>query len=80
MRQMHTHTANPIAEIIFWIAAAVCVIAELAILRYAFFPRSVSPESADVPHSTRGSEMIWAIVPAIVLALLLAATWRAVNH
>jgi heme/copper-type cytochrome/quinol oxidase subunit 2 len=33
-----------------------------------------------MPHSPRGAEMIWAVIPAIVLALLLAATWRAVQH
>ena len=68
------------AEPIFWIAAAICVIAELAILRSAFSPRSETSESAPMPHSPRGAEMMWAVIPAIVLALLLAATWRAVQH
>ena len=64
---------------IFWIAAALCVVAELAILRAAFAPPTDAGSSALVPHSPRGTEMIWAVIPAIVLAFLLAATWRAVH-
>ena len=77
---MHDHVVSPLSLAIFWIAAALCVIAELAILRYAFFPHRGDTNSATVPQSPRGIEMIWAIVPAIILAILLAATWRAVNH
>ena len=67
-------------EPVFWIAATLCVIAEIAILRSAFMPRAGDVDAQMVPHSSRGAEMIWAVVPAIGLAVLLAATWRAVNH
>ena len=70
---------HSLAEPIFWIAAALCVIAELAILRAAFAPPADAGTSTSIPHSPRGTEMIWAIIPAIILALLLAATWRAVH-
>ncbi|HXV16542.1 MAG TPA: hypothetical protein VD758_07165 [Gemmatimonadaceae bacterium] len=76
-----THTdgmLQSLAEPIFWIAAALCVIAELAILRSAFMPHPGS--DAPVPQAPRGTEMLWAVIPAIVLAVLLAATWRAVHH
>lgn len=77
----HTHgMTQSLAEPIFWIAAAICVIAELAILRSAFLPRPGAIESETLPHSSRGIEMIWAVMPAVALAILLAATWRAVNH
>ncbi|HEY0242212.1 MAG TPA: hypothetical protein VGC52_06070 [Gemmatimonadaceae bacterium] len=77
----HTHgMAHSLAEPIFWVAAVICVVAELAILRSAFMPRPGAIESAEMPHSSRGIEMIWAIVPAVALAVLMAATWRAVNH
>ena len=76
---MHAHSnGNPLAEIIFWIAAAVCIIAELALLRSAFMPRSTG--EANLSHPTRGGDMLWAVIPAIGLMFLLAATWRAVNH
>jgi heme/copper-type cytochrome/quinol oxidase subunit 2 len=71
---------HSLAEPIFWIAAVTCVLAELAILRSAFMPRPGAIASETVPHSSRGIEMIWAVVPAVALAILLAATWRAVNH
>lgn len=70
---------NPFAEPIFWIASLLCIVAELAILRAAFMPPKDAGESLPIPHSPRGKEMIWAIVPAIGLVVLLAATWRAVN-
>jgi heme/copper-type cytochrome/quinol oxidase subunit 2 len=68
-----------IAELVFWISAAVCAIAELAILRTVFGPHSNAHSSAPIPHSPRGTEMLWAVIPAIVLAALLAATWRAIH-
>ena len=63
---------------IFWIAAVICIVAELALLRSAFMPRT--SDAAGLSHPARGSEMLWAVIPAIGLMLLLAATWRAVNH
>ena len=78
---MHSHMpASSLAEPIFWIAAALCVIAELAILRAAFRPGGMSGDSGPMPHSPRGAEMLWAVIPAIALAALLAATWQAVHH
>ncbi len=71
---MHTY-----AEPLFWIAAALCVVAELAILRAAFAPARTVEVSTAVPRSPRGTEMVWAIIPAIILAALLAATWGALH-
>lgn len=70
---------HSLAVPIFWIAAALCVIAELAILRAAFIPRSHAGDSGPLPQSPRGSEMMWAVIPAIVLAVLLGATWRVIH-
>jgi heme/copper-type cytochrome/quinol oxidase subunit 2 len=56
-----------------------CIIAELLILRAAFAPPRDAGAAVPVPQSPRGTEMIWAIIPAIVLAVLLAATWRAIH-
>lgn len=72
-------TMHTLSEPIFWIAATLCVIAELAILRAAFIPRSHASETGPIPNSPRGAEMMWAIIPAIGLAFLLAATWRAIH-
>jgi cytochrome b len=68
--------SRQLTETLFWIAAASCAIAELAILRAVFAPyRSTAP----ISHSPRGAEMLWAVLPAIALAGLLAATWRAIH-
>lgn len=79
LNAVHSHpSGNPISEVIFWIAAAICIVAELALLRSAFFPGAGNTTTA--PEAARGSEMLWAVIPAVGLLFLLAATWRAVNH
>ncbi|HVF39018.1 MAG TPA: hypothetical protein VM939_03890 [Gemmatimonadaceae bacterium] len=66
------------AEIVFWIAAALCVVAEAAILRATF--RSHRGEiAAEVPRASRGGEIMWAVIPALGLAAVLIATWRAIQ-
>ena len=64
---------QPLAETIFWIAAAVCVIAELAILRSTFSARSAT-KSELVPTASPRGELVWAIIPALALGVVLAAT------
>jgi len=71
--------SRQLAETLFWIAAASCAIAELAILRAVFAPHRSVSSTAPIPHSPRGAEMVWAVLPAIALAGLLAATWRAIH-
>lgn len=79
LNHVHSHpSGNPLAELIFWIAAAICIVAEIALLRSAFFPGA--SETRAPAHPARGTEMLWAVIPAVALMLLLAATWRAVNH
>ena len=69
---------QPLAEAIFWIAAAACVIGELMILRSSFSaPRNNG--TAIAPTATRGLELAWAVIPAVVLGIMLMATWRAVE-
>jgi hypothetical protein len=69
---------QPLAEAIFWIAAAACAVAELAILRWSFAQKKVA-QSELVPTASRAGELTWAIIPAIALSLLLVATWRSVE-
>ena len=69
---------QPLAEAIFWIAAVACVVAEIAILRSTYAARRVE-KSILVPSSSRGGEITWAILPAVMLAFLLAVTWRRVE-
>lgn len=67
---------NPsLAEAIFWIAALACVVAQIALLRSTFSAKEES-RSQLVPASRRSTELAWAIIPAVLLSLLLIATWR----
>ena len=70
--------SQPLAEIIFWIAAVACVIAELAILRSTFAARRAT-KSELVPSSSPRSELAWAIIPAVALVLVLTATWQRIE-
>jgi heme/copper-type cytochrome/quinol oxidase subunit 2 len=69
---------QPLADAIFWIAAVACVIAEVAILRSTYVTRGAERSSL-VPASSRSGEIAWAIIPAIVLAALLGATWQKIQ-
>lgn len=72
---------QPLAETIFWIAAAACLVAELAILRFTFaVPAARAANKSDlVPTAPRAGEIAWAIIPALVLVLLFGATWSRIN-
>lgn len=64
-----------LAQAIFWIAALACVVAQFALLRSSFSIKKDS-KSELVPGSPRAVELGWAILPALVLAVLLLVTWR----
>jgi hypothetical protein len=60
------------SSILFWVAAALCIVAEVAILRSAL-------RAAAAPGVRRSSEIVWALLPAAGLILVLYLTWRAVE-
>ena len=70
-----------LSEAIFWVAVACCVVAELFILRSVFAARGTSASTAEgaLPRVRRPVEVLWAVVPAVALALVLAATWRTLH-
>jgi len=77
-----------VADAIFWVAVACCVVAQLAILRSAFVspatPATPGPsDSADgrAPASAgrRAGEIAWAILPGVALIVLFFYTWRAIH-
>lgn len=74
----HSQMNQPLAEAIFWIAAAACVVAEIAILRSTYAARRVV-KSDLVPSASPGGEVTWAVLPAVMLVVLLAATWRKIE-
>jgi heme/copper-type cytochrome/quinol oxidase subunit 2 len=71
--------------VLFWIAAACCVVAEVAILRSLLFGRARAAERqhANGPiagRTSRPAEIAWAVLPAVGLLLVLYLTWRAVDR
>lgn len=69
---------------LFWIAAACCLVAELAILRSVFFGRASSRNPArdggvESASSNRATELAWALLPAAGLLFILYFTWRAMD-
>ena len=72
-------------DAIFWIAAALCVIGEIAILRSMHrgsrpvTPDRSPPVDADVPRGRPVTEVVWAVLPAMGLIVLLILTLRALS-
>ena len=66
------------ASAIFWVAVALCAVAEVAIVRGTLVTR---PSSANggAARARRPLEVVWALVPALGLALVLGQTWRAIR-
>jgi heme/copper-type cytochrome/quinol oxidase subunit 2 len=69
-----------VADFVFWIAAACCVVAQLALVRSAIRSPMTGASDMEVRMPRRWSEVAWTIVPAIGLVFLLAATWRAMHQ
>ena len=70
--------SQALSEAIFWIAAALCAVAQVAIVRSALATHAPDA-TGHVPPSRRSLEVLWAIVPAVGLALVLLQTWRAMH-
>jgi hypothetical protein len=66
-----------IYKALFWACGAVCAIAELLILRAAFWPVTDAGASANLPRSPRGIEMLWGVLPAFALIAVFWAAYRA---
>ena len=70
---------NSFADGLFWLSVACCAIAEFFIIRSARGSRHVPEPSASAPRSGRTMEFVWAVLPAVGLAVLFVFTWRAVR-
>ncbi len=66
-----------VADAIFWIAVVACAIAQGAILRSVLVARQPElPAGARVAPARRSVELVWALVPALLLVGTLVLTWR----
>ena len=70
---------SALSDAIFWVAVACCAVAELFILRSAFAAHPAPGADGALPRVRRPVEVLWAVLPAVGLALVLAATWRALH-
>ncbi len=64
---------------LFWLSVACCAVAQFFIIRSVRGTRHVPQPAVNVPRSRIGVELLWAVLPAIGLAVLLLFTWHAVR-
>ena len=74
---LHMHLSFAVG--LFWASVACCAFAQFFILRSVGGRRHVPEPTAHLPRQRGGMEVLWAAVPAVALAVLLAFTWHAVR-
>jgi heme/copper-type cytochrome/quinol oxidase subunit 2 len=67
------------AVLVFVACVLCCVVAQAAILT-SLVRRPSGTADPGVPRPKLGVEILWALIPAIVLAFLLTATWVRVRE
>ena len=65
---------------LFWASVACCLIAQLFIVRSVLGARHLPKPDASLPRANGSVELMWAVVPAVALAVLLVFTWRAIEE
>ncbi|MEX2178408.1 MAG: hypothetical protein WD801_06840 [Gemmatimonadaceae bacterium] len=69
-----------LSYVVFVTAAVLCAVGHIAILLSVVRSRAaVAVADPNVPRPRLGTEVFWAIVPALILALVLTATWTRVR-
>lgn len=83
--------STQLSDAIFWIAVAACAIAQIFILRAVFrvTPAGVAAGSANtstpdgervsVPSPHRLTEIVWVVLPIVLLALVFVLAWRVMH-
>ena len=69
-----------LGDVIFWIAAVSCLVAQVAIVRSTILPHVPGPGSERVPRPRTGPEVAWVLLPACVLAGVFALTCREIHE
>ena len=64
-------------QLFYWLIAAVLVVVQLLIIASSF--RAQREQEASLSFRKRVTELFWTVVPALVLVVLLALTWRAIT-
>lgn len=66
-----------LSDIVFWLAAVCCALSQAAIVRSALRARAQRPDGSASP--SKPIEVAWTVLPALMLALVLVFTWRALH-
>jgi len=68
-----------LADAIFWVAVACCLVAQLAIVHSVLISPARVPGSEPTSTVRRVGEIAWAVLPGIALAAVLFFTWQAMH-
>ena len=71
--------SSSLADGLFWLSVACCALAQFFILRSVGATHHAPASARALPKRRGGLEVLWAVLPAIGLAVLLFFTWRAVR-
>jgi heme/copper-type cytochrome/quinol oxidase subunit 2 len=71
---------HSLAEIVFWLSVACCLVAQVLIVRSVLAARRLPAVRPELPRANPGVELMWAVVPGIALAVLMLFTWRAIRE
>lgn len=62
-----------ISELVFWLAAALCAVAQTAVVRAALAGRT---PGTTLTMASRIRELFWVVLPAVFLLFVLVWTWQ----
>lgn len=62
-----------ISELVFWLAATVCAVAQFAVIRAALAGRT---PGTTLTTASRIRELFWVVLPAGILLFVLVWTWQ----
>jgi uncharacterized membrane protein len=71
---------HSLAEIVFWLSVACCLVAQVLIVRSVLAARRILAVRPELPRANPQVELMWAVVPGIALAVLMLFTWRAIQE
>ena len=69
----------PVADAIFWVAAACCLLAQLAIVQSVVISPARAAGREPASAMRRVAEIAWAVLPGVALAFVFVFTWRAIH-
>lgn len=65
--------------VVFAVAVLACAVAHVAIIM-SVVRRASATSSPDVPRPRLAIEIMWALIPVVILAFVLTATWQRINQ